>query len=381
LPITYLILAKGAVSKHIENIRFISKLIKGRMNQNKPKPDIKDLTRKLLAHWFEQHGVRSFRADQVFKWLYLHQIDDFHQMTDLGKNTRDLLGQHFVSKRLKVKEIATSKDKTRKYLFELSDGSLIESVLIPEKQHHTLCISSQVGCGQACRFCLTARTGMIRNLTPGEIISQVRDICHINAGSKSPTNIVFMGMGEPLANYNNVIQALAVITDSDAGLKFSNRRITLSTAGLVARMPDLGQDTQVNLAVSLNAVDNQTRSRLMPINRKYPIERLIAACRDYPLRNRKKITIEYILMKGVNDSPEAAHTLAKLLKPLKAKINLIPYNAYDGSPYACPSEDVILNFQDILIANHYTVMIRRSKGQDILAACGQLRASKSFHKT
>jgi 23S rRNA (adenine2503-C2)-methyltransferase len=344
------------------------------MSQTKHKPEIKDLSRKQLVEWFANRGVRSFRADQVFKWLYLHQVDDFYQMTVLGKNTRELLTQNFVSERLSVREVAISKDKTRKYLFELRDGNLIESVLIPEKQHHTLCISSQVGCGQACGFCLTARSGMIRNLTPAEIISQVRDICHVTAASQSPTNIVFMGMGEPLANYDNVIQALGVITDSDVGLKFSNRRITLSTAGLVSRLPDLGQDTQVNLAISLNAVDNQTRSRLMPINRKHPIEKLIAACRDYPLKNRKKITIEYILMQGVNDSPEAAQALAKLLKPIKAKINLIPYNAYEGSPYARPPEDVILKFQDILIANHYTVMIRRSKGQDIMAACGQLRA-------
>lgn len=344
------------------------------MNQTKNLPDIKDLSRKQLAHWFEQHAIRSFRADQVFKWLYLQQIDDFHQMTDLGKKTRDLLSQNFISQRLKVKDVATSKDETRKYLFELVDGNLIEAVLIPEKQHHTLCISSQVGCGQACRFCLTARSGMIRNLTPAEIISQVRDICQVATGPQPLRNIVFMGMGEPLANYDNVIQALGVITDSDVGLKFSNRRITISTAGMVPQMHSLGHDTQVNLAVSLNAVDNQTRNRLMPINRKYPIEKLIAACRDYPLKNRKKITIEYILMKGINDSPETAHTLADLLKPVKAKINLIPYNAYDGSPYECPPQDAILKFQDILIANHYTVMIRRSKGQDILAACGQLRA-------
>ncbi len=343
------------------------------MNQNRPNPDIKDLTRKQLVDWFEKHDIRPFRADQVFKWLYLHQIDDFHRMTDLGKKTRELLARYYVSRRLTVKEVVSSKDNTRKYLFELLDGNLIESVLLPEKQHHTLCISSQVGCGQACRFCLTARGGMIRNLTPAEIISQVRDICHMRIGSQPPTNIVFMGMGEPLANYDNVIQALTVITDSDVGLKFSNRRITLSTAGLVSRMSDLGRDTQVNLAVSLNAVDNQTRTQLMPINRKYPIEKLIAACRDYPLKNRKKITIEYILMKDVNDSPEAARALAKLLKPVKAKINLIPCNAYEGSPFASPPEEVILRFQDILIANHYTVMIRRSKGQDILAACGQLR--------
>ena len=351
------------------------------MNQKNNLLEIKDLSRKQLSDWFADQGMRSFRADQVFKWLYLHQVDDFKLMTDLGKNTRELLIQNFVSNRLTVKDVATSKDHTRKYLFELTDGNLIESVLIPEKQHHTLCISSQVGCAQACRFCLTARGGMIRNLTPAEIISQVRDICHLTGESQSPSNIVFMGMGEPLANYDNVIQALTIISDSDVGLKFSNRRITISTAGLVSRLPDLGQDTQVNLAVSLNAVDNQTRNRLMPINRKYPIEKLMAACRDYPLKNRKKITIEYILMKGVNDSPETAHALAKLLKPINAKINLIPYNAYDGSPYACPPEEVILRFQDILIANHYTVMIRRSKGQDIMAACGQLRASKSFHKT
>jgi len=343
------------------------------MDQTDHKTEIKDLSRKQLVDWFADHGIRSFRADQVFKWLYLHQIDDFSQMTDLGKNTRELLTKNFVSQRLSVKDVAISTDKTRKYLFELADGNLVESVLIPEKQHHTLCISSQVGCGQACRFCLTARSGMIRNLTPAEIISQVRDICHATAETPPPTNIVFMGMGEPLANYDNVIQALGVITDSDVGLKFSNRRITLSTAGLASRMPDLGLDTQVNLAVSLNAVDNQTRSRIMPINRKYPLETLIAACRDYPLKNRKKITIEYILMKGVNDSPEAAYALAKLLKPVKAKINLIPYNTYDGSSFESPPEEVILKFQDILIASHYTVMIRRSKGQDILAACGQLR--------
>ena len=344
------------------------------MNTYPPKPDIKNLTREQLADWFEDHGIRPFRATQVFKWLYLQQVDAFDQMTDLGLKTRELLSQNFLSERLSLNQVASSKDGSEKYLFELCDGNLIESVLIPEKDHFTLCISSQIGCSQGCRFCLTGKNGLIRNLTAAEIISQVRDISHLTADVKKLTNIVFMGMGEPLANYRNVIHALAVITDSDVGLKISNRRITLSTAGLISKMPDLGEDTQVNLAVSLNAVDNDTRSRLMPINRKYPIEKLIRACIDYPLKNRKKITFEYILMKGINDAPEDAQQLAKLLRPVKAKINLIPYNTYDGSPFESPDESTISRFQDILIANHFTVMIRRSKGGDISAACGQLRA-------
>ena len=339
-----------------------------------PRTDIKDLTRDQLAEWFETHGMRSFRATQVFKWLYLQQADTFDQMTDLGIKTRDLLSLHFSNKRLSLKQVAVSEDGSEKYLFELRDGNLIESVLIPEKDHYTLCISSQVGCGQGCRFCLTAQSGLIRNLTAAEIISQVRDIDHLTAGVRHPTNIVFMGMGEPLANYRNVIHALTVLTDSNVGLKFSSRRITVSTAGLVSQMAELGKDTQVNLAVSLNATDNDTRSRLMPVNRKYPIEKLIEACINYPLKNRKKITFEYILMKGINDTPEDARRLAGLLRPIKAKINLIPYNSYAGSPFECPDEPVISGFQDILIAAHYTVMIRRSKGRDISAACGQLRA-------
>jgi 23S rRNA (adenine2503-C2)-methyltransferase len=344
------------------------------MKEYQSKTDIKDLTRKKLIEWFEDHGQRSFRATQVFKWLYLQQVDAFDQMTDLGIKTRELLSQNFLSERLSLKEVASSKDGSKKYLFELQDGNLIESVLIPEKDHFTLCISCQVGCSQGCQFCLTGQSGIVRNLTPSEIISQVRDISHLATDSGKLTNIVFMGMGEPLANYRNVIHALEIITDSDVGLKISSRRITLSTAGLVSKMPDLGKDTQVNLAVSLNAVDNDTRSRLMPINRKYPIEKLIQACANYPLKNRKKITFEYILMKGINDSPEDAQKLAQLLRPVKAKINLIPYNTYEGSPFECPEESVISKFQDILIANHYTVMIRRSKGGDISAACGQLRA-------
>ena len=344
------------------------------METHHSKTDIKDLTKEQLAEWFKDHDMRPFRATQVFKWLYLQQVDAFDQMTDLGKKTRELLSQNFLSERLVLNQVASSKDGSQKYLFELSDGNLIESVLIPEKDHDTLCISSQVGCSQGCRFCLTARGGLIRNLTPAEIISQIRDISYLTADVRNLTNIVFMGMGEPLANYRNVIQALNIITDSDVGMKFSSRRITLSTAGLVPQMTDLGNDTQINLAVSLNAAENDTRSRLMPINRKYPIEKLMEACTGYPLKNRKKITFEYILIKGINDTPEDARRLARLLRPIKAKINLIPYNTYEDSPFECPDEQTISQFQDILIADHYTVMIRRSKGRDISAACGQLRA-------
>jgi 23S rRNA (adenine2503-C2)-methyltransferase len=284
------------------------------------------------------------------------------------------MSRHFTNNRLSQKEIVRSEDGSEKYLFELNDGNLIESVLIPEKDHYTLCISSQVGCAQGCRFCLSAKGGLVRNLTAGEIISQVRDIQQRVRGAKRLSNIVLMGMGEPLANYHNVVNALKIITDIDMGLKFSNRRVTLSTAGLVSNMASLGTDTRVNLAVSLNATDNATRSMLMPINRKYPLEQLLQACAEYPLGNRRKITFEYILIKDVNDTAQDAARLTKLLRPIKAKINLIPFNAYEGSRFQRPDEATTQNFQEILYQKKYTAVIRHSKGQDISAACGQLRA-------
>ncbi len=339
------------------------------------KPEIKDLSVKQLAEWFQQHDMRKFRAAQVFKWIYLRQAEDFEAMTDLSKEVRELLTEHFSLNRLRIEKKEISRDGSQKFLFRLHDDNMIESVLIPEKNHDTLCISSQVGCAQGCRFCLTARSGFIRNLTAGEIISQVRDIQHAIGSAGKLTNIVLMGMGEPMANYDNVIKALQVITDGSTGLKISNRRVTLSTAGLVPNMAKLGQDMQVNLAVSLNATDNKTRDWLMPINRTFPIEKLLEACAAFTLPNRRKITFEYILIKGVNDTPEDAERLAVLLRPIRAKINLIPFNTHAESPLACPDEDVILRFQNILLEKGYTVIIRRSKGADISAACGQLRAN------
>lgn len=347
------------------------------MTAESSKIDIKDLSRSQLADWLKGRGRRPFRANQIFSWVYTRQADHFDQMTNLGKTLRSELAAAFVNPRLAVQSAVTSQDGSRKLLLRLRDGLQIETVVIPEKDHFTLCISSQVGCSQGCRFCLTAQGGLVRNLSTAEIISQVRDVqLQLQlAGDRPLTNIVFMGMGEPLANYRNVVQALDVITDGDIGLKFSTRRVTVSTAGLVPRMADLGRDSQVNLAVSLNAADDDTRTRLMPINRTYPIAELMAACRRYPLPPRRKITVEYILMQGVNDGLADARRLVQLLRPIRAKVNLIPFNEHPGSDFRRPDPSQISRFQELLAEHHYTAIVRHSKGQDIGAACGQLRAN------
>jgi 23S rRNA (adenine2503-C2)-methyltransferase len=338
----------------------------------KPALDIKEFAGDQLTAWLKDQGLEPYRAVQILRWVYLHQADTFEEMTDLGKELRQLLSNHFTISRLEKAKIETSQDGSRKYLFRLQDGKHVESVLIPEKDHYTLCISSQVGCTQGCRFCRTAKGGFVRNLSKGEIIAQVRDIASHLDDARRLTNIVLMGMGEPLANYRNVIEAVKTLTDSDTGLGFSSRKITISTAGLVPRLADLGRESTVNLAISLNATDNETRSMLMPINRKYPIETLLDACAQYPLMPRRKITFEYVLIKGVNDSRQDAERLATLLRPIRAKINLIPFNTYQGCEFERPDESVIDDFKEILTQKHYTVIIRHSKGQDISAACGQL---------
>jgi 23S rRNA (adenine2503-C2)-methyltransferase len=340
--------------------------------------DIKELSEQDLIQWLSRHDIKPYRAGQIQQWIYMCQTDRFKDMTNLSKSLRELLSKHFTIDRLKVKTVQTSTDGSRKYLFELQDLNLIESVLIPEKNHFTLCVSSQVGCAHGCRFCHTAQNGLIRNLTKGEIIAQVRDLIQqVDSDSQDPrrlTNIVFMGMGEPLANYKNLVSALQTLTGNNTGLRISSRRITVSTAGLVPKLAALGHDTPVNPAISLNATDNDTRSFLMPINRKFPIEELLEACRTYPLRSHGMMTFEYILIKGINDSQDDAKRLSKLLKPIRAKINLIPFNEFEGSEFKRPDESVILNFQKILLDQNYTVIIRQSKGADISAACGQLRA-------
>ncbi|MGD9181664.1 MAG: 23S rRNA (adenine(2503)-C(2))-methyltransferase RlmN [Desulfobacterales bacterium] len=339
---------------------------------NPKKQNILELDRNELISWLGTRKIESYRADQILKWIYLRQTDRFGLMTDIAKDIRPLLENHFTIGRLQKENVEISKDGSRKYLFKLEDGKRIESVLMPERDHYTLCISSQVGCAQDCRFCLTARGGFQRNLSKAEIVSQVRDIKNEMEHSMPLRNLVFMGMGEPLANYKNLVDAIAVITDTGIGLGFASRRVTVSTAGLVPRLAALGRDTRVNLAISLNATDNDTRSRLMPINRRFPLEELLKACQHFPLPGGRRITFEYVLLKDVNDSVEDAHRLVKLLRPIKSKINLIPFNSYEGCQYQRPDEDTILRFQQILIDRNYTVMIRQSKGQDISAACGQL---------
>ena len=344
------------------------------MGISKNKADILELGREQIVSWLADRKIAAYRADQIQKWIYLRQADGFDVMTDLSKDIRSLLSRQFYIGRLLAEQVETSRDGSVKYLFRLHDGKRIETVLIPERDHYTLCLSSQAGCAQNCRFCLTAAGGFERNLSRGEIIAQVRDIKKNLDDEKRLTNIVFMGMGEPLANYKNLVSAINLITDNNVGLRFASRRVTVSTAGLVSKITALGQDTRVNLAVSLNATDDTTRNRLMPINRKYPLEKLLQACRQYVPAPGRRITFEYILIKGINDSTADADRLAKMLQPIRCKINLIPFNPHEGCDFERPAETAIQAFYDILFAKNYTVIIRRSKGQDISAACGQLRA-------
>ncbi|MCK5696211.1 MAG: 23S rRNA (adenine(2503)-C(2))-methyltransferase RlmN [Desulfobacula sp.] len=340
--------------------------------------NILNFTRNDLAVWLENKGIRPFRAGQIFKWLYIRQVDTFEQMTDLSKELRKTLGDYFYIGRLFLDDKQISVDTTEKFLHRLDDGQHIESVLIPEKDHFTLCVSSQVGCVQNCQFCLTAKGGFVRNLNISEMIAQIRDaryyLIQKNLNPLKLSNIVFMGMGEPLSNYKNLVKALEIITDSDYGLKFSPRRVTVSTCGIVPKITQLGLDTSVNLAVSFNATTDKARSFLMPINKKYPLNRLLEACRTFTMKPRNKITFEYILMKGVNDTKEDAQRLVKLLAPIKAKVNLIPFNEHDKSEFKRPSKMEISDFLQILLDQNLTAITRKSKGDDISAACGQLKA-------
>jgi len=345
--------------------------------------DILNYSRDDLSQWLTQKGIRPFRAKQIFKWIYIRQANSFEEMTDIGKETRTLLEENFSIPRFHLENKEKSSDNTEKFLFKLEDEEYIESVLIPVKDHYTLCISSQVGCAQGCKFCLTAKGGFKRNLRPSEIISQIRDIRQYLISSQNNNkiaNIVFMGMGEPLANYETIVQALKVMTDADYGLKLSEGKITISTCGLVPEMGELGLVTNANLAVSLNATDDKTRSMLMPINNRYPLDKLLHACKTFTMRPRNKITFEYILIDGINDTEEDAIRLCKMLVPIKAKINLIPFNEHDRSDFKKPSNERVSRFLQILLDKKFTAIIRKSKGSDISAACGQLKAKLLIEK-
>jgi 23S rRNA (adenine2503-C2)-methyltransferase len=320
-------------------------------------------------------GLKKFRADQILAWIYTGYVLSFDEMTNIAKAERTLLSSAFSIVKPNIIRAEMSGDGTRKYLFALEDGHAIESVLIPDEDRQTLCISSQVGCQQGCRFCLTGSSGFIRNLSACEIVDQVLEISRILRREKTRgiTNIVLMGMGEPLANFDAVRTALGVIT-SDKGLGFSPRRVTVSTDGLVPEMEKLGKSgLKVNLAISLNAATDEVRNKIMPVNRRYPIKELLDACRRYPLEPRRRLTFEYVMLRGVNDSPEDAARLAKLLKNIKCKVNLIPFNPFPGSELKRPDETTVRRFQKVLLDQHYTAPVRGSRGRDISAACGQLR--------
>lgn len=335
------------------------------------KTDLKSISADETGAFVKDLGLEAYRASQIRQWLFKKMVTSFDEMTNVSVSIRELLKEKAFITSIEKARTLVSEDTTEKYLFRLHDGNFIESVLIPEKDHFTLCISSQAGCAMGCAFCHTARQGFRRNLTAGEICEQIIETKRSMADPDRLTNIVLMGMGEPLANYDAVITALNNMIDDNA-LNFSRRKVTLSTSGLVPFIERLGKDSPVNLAVSLNAGDDETRNRIMPVNKTYNLKSLIAACKEFPLPNRRMITFEYILIKGVNDRNEDALKVAKLLRGLRAKINLIPLNPGPELEMRAPSWDDMVRFQDILAENNYTVIIRKSKGQDILAACGQL---------
>lgn len=331
--------------------------------------DIKNFTLEELTAFLGGMGKERFRARQVVRWIYVRGVTDFAAMTDLSKSLREELAARAYISDWQPEAVEESRDGTRKYLFRLEDGHTVETVRIPmEGGRATLCISTQVGCAMRCAFCLTGTFGLVRNLTPAEIVNQV-----CAAFKEGPVNnIVLMGMGEPLHNLEHVVKALQILYLPD-GFHFGPRKVTLSTSGLVPEMRELSRRIRVNLAVSLNATTDAVRDELMPVNRRYPLKELMAACREFPLQPRQRITFEYILIRDVNDSLEDARRLVKLLHGIKAKVNLIPFNEHAGSSYRSPPPERIEAFQTYLLNRNIVAIRRASKGQDISAACGQLR--------
>lgn len=340
--------------------------------------NIKDLSPRELETFVTDKGLEPFRARQIGKWVYRKGAVSFDEMTDLSKDMREVMKSAFsVGDSIELLEEQISKDGTKKYLFKLHDGNQIESVLIPDKGRHTLCISSQVGCALGCTFCLTGTVGRIRNLAPSEILDQFLLVNRYSFGSV--TNIVFMGMGEPLDNLENLVRTLETMTDKNF-LALSPKRITVSTSGVVPKIKELGERVSVNLAVSLNAPRDELRDKIMPINKKYPIKDLIKASVRFPVPPRKLLMFEYVLLSRVNDSDRDAHDLGHLLSGINCKVNLIPFNKAGPLPYRSPSRERVLSFQEILMSFGINVRIRKSRGCDILGACGQLAAKYPVRK-
>lgn len=334
-------------------------------------PNLLDFTLEEMEEFISSLGKEKFRARQIMKWLHQSGSVSFEDMTTLSRDFRTKLSKLARISRPQIVKMLTSSDETKKALLRLEDGYFIESVLIPGKSHWTICISTQAGCAMDCTFCRTARQGLKRNLRPSEIVGQLIALRHETPEGSGIKNIVMMGMGEPLANYENTLKAIKIFT-CDFGLGISNRKITVSTCGLAEQIVRLGKDVCINLAVSLNAPDDATRNIIMPVNKKYPLGVLLDACRRYPMPGRRLLTFEYILIDGINSSARDAEKLAALLKNQRCKINLIVFNEYPGSEFKSPPQKEVEAFQQILIKKHFTTMIRVSRGSDILAACGQL---------
>lgn len=346
------------------------------MADDSAKLNLLDMNRHDMEAFFTSKGEKAFRASQVIKWIHQFGVDDFQLMTNLSKVLRERLPEWA---EIRMPEIVTqqlSKDGTCKWVLRLADGNCIETVFIPEEGRGTLCVSSQVGCALDCSFCATAQQGFNRNLSVAEIISQLRlawfSLAGGAAGERPITNVVMMGMGEPLLNLKNVVRAMDLMMD-DFAYNLSKYRVTLSTAGVVPALDKLGDMSDVSLAISLHAPNNEVRNELVPINRKYPLEELLAACRRYVEKDaRRKITFEYVMLAGVNDSPAHARELIKRLQGIPAKLNLIPFNPFPGTGYVCSDKATIDHFREIMTRAGIVTVTRKTRGDDIDAACGQL---------
>lgn len=347
------------------------------------KKDLKSLTRSELINWFANEGYPAFRGKQVFNWIYKNGVQDFDEMNNLPlKLKEELREKSYISSNLILKDALSTSDGTVKYLWSLSDCETIESVYLPflEDGRHSVCISSQVGCAVDCKFCATGNNGFVRNLTPGEIVEQVLKIQRIISkkefGKPRISNLVFMGMGEPLANLEAVLKAVHIIND-DKGLGIGQRKITISTSGIVSKIKELAEkEMQIVLAISLNAPNNLLRDSLMPINKRYPIEDLLTAVKYYIKKTSRRVTFEYVLIDKINDSKELAEELAYLLKGLLCHVNLIPLNPVEEFNFKSPSKKCINEFRDILVSKGIETTIRQERGNSIEAACGQLRTLK-----
>lgn len=344
--------------------------------ETQSKVNLLNLDQQAMKAFFAERGEKAFRASQLLKWLYQHGVDDIETMTNLGKVLRARLQDECEIVMPEVVYEQASEDGTVKWLLQLTDGNCIETVYIPEGDRGTLCVSSQVGCTLKCSFCSTARQGFNRNLEVYEIISQVRVAARTLGGGvkdgRAITNVVMMGMGEPLLNFDNVVSAMDLMMD-DLAYGLSKRRITLSTAGVVPALDRLREVSDVSLAVSLHATNDELRDEIVPINKKYPIKVLLDACRRYIAdKPHRKVTFEYVMLDGINDSVAEAKKLAKLLEGIPSKVNLIPFNPFPGSDYECSSREVIDRFQETLIKAGLVTIRRKTRGEDIDAACGQL---------